>query len=286
MDPQPMGRFPGICVLAAVVGGLAGGLAPAQGLALLPQRITFDQPPDAVVGQSVRLSAATDARKSLVVSFRSDTPDACVVSGATVVTTTAGVCTITASQGGNQRYAAAQPARRSFQAHTGVRQQTISFVPPPNTALGQSPTLSASTDAKSLTVSYRSESPAVCTVSDATVTTAAMVTTIAPGTCDITAFQGGSAVYAAAQASGSFKVIAHGVRFGQQIVFDQVPGTTVGVPVVLTASSRILATSKPRSLVTKDPDPPTGLPVSYTSQDRRVCTVSGATVVPGPGAGA
>ena len=123
MDPQPMGKvrylsrlagrvaarstvrwsslwiFLGICLLAAVVGSpvvglppargaatVAGMPPPAQGPALLPQRITFDPPQAAAVGQEVRLSASTDADASenLVVSFRSDTPDVCTVSDVTV----------------------------------------------------------------------------------------------------------------------------------------------------------------------------------------------------------
>jgi hypothetical protein len=224
MDPQPMGKvrclsrlagrvaarstvrwsslwiFLGICLLAAVVGGPAVGLPPArgaatvagmpppaQGPALLPQRITFDPPQAASVGQPARLSASTDVKERLVVSFRSDSPTVCIVSGRSV-------------------------------------------------------------------------------------------TTVAAGTCDITAFQGGSAAYAAAQASGSFQVTAREVRSAQQIVFGPVPGTTVDVPIVLTASSQ--------TLVTKGQDSATvlsGLAVSYTSQNRRVCTVSGATVVPRAG---
>jgi hypothetical protein len=125
--------------------------------------------------------------------------------------------------------------------------------------------LSASTNAKErLDVSFRSESPIVCTVSGST------VTTVAVGRCDITAYQGGSATYAAAQGSGSFQATTPEVRSAQQIVFGPVPGTTVGVPVVLTASSRSLAYQRA--------DSATGLAVSYTSQNRRVCTVSGATL--------
>jgi hypothetical protein len=312
MEPQPMGKvrdlsrlagrvaarstrrwsslwkFLGICLLAAVVGGPAAGLPhaqggaaaarmplPAQGSALLPQKITFDQPSDTTVGQPVRLSASTDASGSLVVSFRSDTPDLCTVSGVTVTPTTADVCTITASQGGSDRYAAARSMRRSFQAHTGTTQQTIRFVPPKAAAAGQSVTVSASTDAKeNLGVSFRSESPMVCTVSEATLSKVT-VTSIAVGACDITAFQGGSAIYAPAQASGSFQVVPNEDRIAQQISFGPVPGTTVGVPVVLTASSQTLAYQRA--------DSATGLAVSYTSQNRRVCTVSGATVVPRTG---
>src|SRR5215813_9849445 len=270
---------PGFCVITATQGGDAS-YAPAPDVARAflahsgpkSQTITFDPPQPAAVGLPVGLSASTDAdpNENLVVSFRSNTPDVCTVSGATVTTITADVCTITASQGGNEHYAAARLMRRSFQAYTGTRQQMIRFIPPKNTALGRPvPSLSASTDATPLVVLFRSDSPEVCTVSGST------VTTVAGGTCDITAFQGGSADYAAAQVPGSFQVIAPEVRTAQQIAFGPAPGTTVGVPVVLTASSR--------TLVNNDPGPPTGLPVSFTSQSRRVCTVSGATVIPKTG---
>jgi hypothetical protein len=266
---------PGFCVITATQGGDAS-YAPAPDVARAfrahsgpePQTITFKQPPDTAVGQPVTLSASTDAKdSSLVVSFRSDTPGVCTVSGTTATPTTAGACTITASQGGSDRYAAAPPMRRSFQAHTGIRRQAITFDQPKDTIVGQSVTLSASTDAKEpLDVSFRSDSPMVCTVSDAT------VTTVAAGTCTVTAYQGGSATYAPADASKSFTVTAPEVRSVQEILFDPVPGTTVGVPIVLTASSW-----------TKGKDSPTGLAVSYTSRNQRVCTVSGATVVPRTG---
>ena len=270
---------PGFCVITATQDGDAS-YAPAPDVARAflahsgpePQTITFDPPQAAAVGEQVRLSAATDAdaNENLVVSFRSDTPDVCTVSGVTVTATTADVCTITASQGGNEHYAAARPVRRSFQASTGTRRQTIRFVPPKVLAAGQQVTVSATTDAKTLGVSFRSESPMVCTVSVAT------VTTITAGMCDITAFQGGSAVYAPAQVSGSIQVMPNDDRAAQQISFDPVPGTTVGVPVVLTASSS-------PALQLKRSNSPTVLVVSFTSQNRRVCTVSGATVVPRAG---
>ena len=271
---------PGFCVITATQGG-DGTYAPAPDVARAfraragpePQTITFDQPAASAVGQPVSLTAASVTMTSppmqtgLTVSFRSDTPDVCTVPGSTVTPTTADVCIITASQGGSDRYAAARPVQRSFQAHTGTSPQTITFAQPRDAILGQPVTLSASTDAdEPLVVSFRSDSPLVCTVSGPT------VTTVAVGTCAVTAFQGGSATYAAAQASRSFQVIVTTDRFAQQILFGPVPGATVGVPVVLTASSW--------TQVFEGQDSPTGLPVSYTSRNRRVCTVSGATVVP------
>ena len=271
---------PGFCVITATQGG-DGTYAPAPDVARSfraragpePQTITFDQPVAAAVGQPVALTAASvttaspPAPTGLSVLFRSDTPTVCTVSGSTVTPITADVCTITASQGGSDRYASAQPVQRSFQAHAGTSPQTITFGKVPrDVVVGQTVTLSASTDAEEpLVVSFRSDSPLVCTVSGST------VTAIAVGTCAVTAFQGGSATYAPAQASAQFQVIVTIDRFPQQISFGPVPGATVGVPVVLTASSLI---------VFEGPGSPTGLAVSYSSRNPRVCTVSGATVVP------
>jgi len=260
----------GFCVITATQGG-DGHYAPAPDVARAfraragsePQAITFDQPPDTAVGQPVTLTASSSSK--LTVSFTSDTPGVCTVSGSTVTPTTADVCTITASQGGSDRYAAAQSVRRSFQAHAGTNRQTITFDQPQDTAVGQPVTVSATTDAKDpLVVSFRSGSPTVCTVSGST------VTTVAVGACTITALQGGSDRHTAAQASRSFQVTSTD-RIAQQIRFDPVQGATVGVPVVLTASSWTLF---------DEPISPTGLAVSYSSQTQRVCTVSGATVVP------
>jgi hypothetical protein len=270
----------GFCVITATQGG-GGKYAAATDVARAfraragsePQIITFNQPVPTAVGQPITLTASSvtttspSAGTGLPVSFRSDTPDACTVSGVTVTPTTADVCTVTALQGGSDRYAAAQSVQRSFQAHTGTIQQTITFAQPPPAILGQPVTLSASTDAREpLVVSFRSGSPPVCTVSGTS------VTTIAAGTCAITASQGGSDRYAAAQpVQRSFQVTVTTDRFTQQILWDPVPGATVGVPVVLTASSTV---------VFEGPGSPTGLPVSYSSRNQEVCTVSGATVVP------
>ena len=75
--------------------------------------ITFAQPPDVTVGTPVTLSA--HASSGLPVSFSSGTSSVCTVTGSVVTTVAAGPCTITASQGGSARYAAALPVTQSFQ---------------------------------------------------------------------------------------------------------------------------------------------------------------------------
>jgi hypothetical protein len=188
----------------------------------------------------------------------------CAVSGSTVTTATTGACTITASQDGSDSYAAAPSMQHSFQVTPPVRKsQTITFVPPPSTTVGVPVALSASASS-GLAVSFTSGTPGVCTVSGAT------VTTVAAGTCMITASQGGSASYAAADdVTQSFQVnpavqVNPPGRKPQTIMFNEPPEATAGVPV-----------GEP---VTLSASASSGLPVSFTSTTPPVCTVSGATV--------
>src|SRR6266536_1059381 len=262
-----VGRFLGICLLAAMVSSpakLAAGVyqetspttqvqrawLTAAFAGKKPQTIAFKQLPDAAAAAQVTLSAPASSR--LAVSFTSDTPLVCTVSGSVVTTVAAGACVITASQSGSARYAPAPDVARSFPVHAGRKSQTITFSQPPAAQVGVPVTLSASATS-GLVVSFASDTPPVCTVSGRTVMTAA------PGTCTITASQGGSARYAPAPGvTLSFSVVAGSIE--QKIIFAPPAGTTVGVPVILSAS----ATS--------------GLPVSFSSGTPPVCTVSGRTV--------
>ncbi len=135
-----------VCLLAAVIGGpasWAGGIrqesSPATqvhrsqltafAVGNTTQTIAFAQPPDTMVGAPVILSAPTSS--GLEAAFTSNTPAVCTVSGSTVTTVTAGVCAITASQGGSATYAPAPEVTQSFKVKTGPNSQTISFTPPP-----------------------------------------------------------------------------------------------------------------------------------------------------------
>ncbi len=248
---------PGTCTITASQGGSAV-FAPAPGVARVfevhagrkSQTITFSQPPAAQVGVPVTLSAS--AAPGLVVSFASDTPLVCTVSGRTVTTAAPGTCTITASQGGSAVFAPAPGVARAFEVHPGRKSQTITFSQPPAAKVGAPVTLSASATS-GLPVTFASDTPPVCTVSGST------AMTVTPGTCTITASQGGSARYAPATGvTQSFQVNAG--RKSQTITFSQPPAAQVGAPVTLSAS----ATS--------------GLPVTFTSDTPPVCTVSGSAV--------
>ncbi len=215
------------------------------------QTITFGQPPDAKAGAPVTLSAS--ASSGLPVSFSSGTTPVCTVAGSAVTTVAAGLCTITASQGGSTDYAAAPPLTQSFQVNLAA--QTITFGPLPEVTVGAPVTLSASASS-GLPVSFSSGTPSVCTVKGSA------VTTVAAGPCTITASQGGSARYAAApDVSRSFQV--NPVNPGpaaQTITFGQPPDAKVGAPVTLSAHAS------------------SGLPVSFSSDTTPVCTVAGSVV--------
>jgi hypothetical protein len=174
----------GTCTITAAQPG-DGEYAPAQpvtgsfAVQKIPQTISFTPPGGADADQRVALSASATSR--LAVSFTSDTPGVCTVSGSTATTIKAGTCAITASQAGNDRYAAAAPVRKSFQV--APIPQTIDFPQPPDVAFGQPVTLTAAASS-GLPVSYSTSTPDVCTVSGRT------LTTTAAGACAITASQG------------------------------------------------------------------------------------------------
>jgi len=101
------------------------------------QTITFGQPPDVTIGAPVTVSAS--ASSGLTVSFSSDTSSVCTVAGSVVTTVAAGPCTITASQGGSARYAAAPDVSRSFQVNPVKAGPTATTSP---SVTGPGPTIS------------------------------------------------------------------------------------------------------------------------------------------------
>jgi 2',3'-cyclic-nucleotide 2'-phosphodiesterase (5'-nucleotidase family) len=129
--------------------------------------------------------------------------------------------------------------------------QSITFGSVPSTPVGSSVSLSA-TATSGLPVSYTSQTPAVCSVNGS------QVTTLAVGSCTITADQTGDVGYylAATRVLSTFQVTG----MPQSITFSDFGPLTVGATATLSAT----ATSN--------------LAVSFSSQTTSVCTVSGNTV--------
>jgi hypothetical protein len=213
------------------------------------QTITFGALSKRTFGAAPFTVSAT-ASSGLAVSFASTTLAVCTTSGATVTLVAAGTCTIQATQAGNTNWAAATPVSQSFQVTQ--ESQTITFGALGNQHFGTPPFTVGATASSGLAVSFASTTPAVCTVSGATVTLAA------GGTCTIQATQAGNATWAAATpVSQSFQVTPE----SQTITFGALSNQPFGTP-----PFTVSATSS------------SGLTVSFNSQTTKVCGVSGTTV--------
>ena len=211
------------------------------------QTITFPNPGTQTYGTPLTLNAT--ASSGLAVSFASTTTSVCTVSGNTAIFLIAGTCTIQATQARNGDYLAATPVSQSFTVNHAT--QTITFPNPGTQTYGGLPFTLSATASSGLPVSYASTTSTICTVSASTVTLKAI------GTCGITATQPGNNDYAAAAAvSLTFPVVRN-----QTITFPAIPTTTL-----VTGSVTLNATATSH------------LPISYSSTNTKVCTVSGSTV--------
>jgi hypothetical protein len=213
------------------------------------QTIDFAALPNRAFG-SGSFSVSATASSGLPVSFASTTATTCTVSGATVTLAAAGTCTIQATEPGNANWAAATPVNQSFQIAQGA--QTITFGALPNQTFGTAPFTVNATASSGLAVSFGSTTPAVCTVSGATVTLSSV------GACTIKAAQAGNANWAAAAPVNQSFQIAQG---SQTITFGALPSRTLGA-----SPFRVGATAS------------SGLAVSFASTTTAVCTISGSTV--------
>jgi lysophospholipase L1-like esterase len=211
------------------------------------QSINFASiPATTLVTGTVSLSAT--ASSALPVTFASTTPSICTVSGSTVTLLATGTCTVAATQAGNAQYSSASTSQ-SFAVT--LASQTIAFPSIADTTYGQAAFTLNATASSGLPVSFASATPAVCWVSEIS------VTLIAGGTCIIQANQPGNVDYAAAPSvSQSFNIR----RAIQTVTFAPVPATTL-----LTGTVTLSASAS------------SGLPVSFASTTPLVCAVSGST---------
>ncbi|MGC2457247.1 MAG: CARDB domain-containing protein [Gallionellaceae bacterium] len=242
----------GTCTIAADQGGDANyNPAPEVtqdfSIGMGNQTISFGSAPNVVVTGTGTVSAT--ATSGLAVSFTSQTPSICTVSGSTVTGVNTGTCTIAADQGGDANYYAATQVTQSFSV--GMDNQTISFGSAPSVVVDGTGALNA-TATSGLAVSFSSLTETVCTVSGST------VTGVSVGTCTVAADQAGDANYnPAPEVTQNFSI---GLG-SQTISFDAAPSVVVGGTGTVSASGGN-----------------SGNPVTFTSTTTGVCTVSGSTV--------
>jgi hypothetical protein len=165
------------------------------------QTVTFTSPaPSSATVEGPVYAVVASASSGLVVSLSSATPAVCSVVGSTVSFTGVGTCTIEGDQVGDPEYYPAQ-AQQSFAV--GKKAQLIEFTSlAPGSATVDGPAYPVAATAPSgLVVSFSSATPAVCSVTYATVSFTGV------GTCTIDANQAGNSRYEAApQAQQSFPV--------------------------------------------------------------------------------
>ncbi len=102
---------------------LSSSITTTASITKADQTITFGALGDKIYGDTDFFINAT-ASSNLTVSFTHDTPAVCTVSGNTVSLVAPGLCSISASQGGNSSYNAAVDVSRSFNVDATVTPST------------------------------------------------------------------------------------------------------------------------------------------------------------------
>ncbi|HEY0655221.1 MAG TPA: MBG domain-containing protein [Chryseosolibacter sp.] len=221
----------------------------AQSLTVRPaaQSVTLNPFPPRTFGAGP-LTAVASASSGLPVTFTSSNTSVATLSGNTVTIVGAGESTITALQAGNANYLAAQ-ATQTLSVNRA--EQYISLPGLGERVYGEPPITLPATSSAGLPITYVSQNTAVATFSGNT------LYFVGVGYGSISAYQGGNANYNSAYATSSFTV----VKATQSVSFTN-PGTrTYGDgPFALSASAS------------------TGLPITFSSSNNAVATVSGNTV--------
>jgi len=215
----------------------------------LDQTISFDPLALKKFGDPDITLMAT-ASSGLAVNYSSSNTSVATVSGSAVSIVGVGESTITASQAGDGVYNAAPNVWQALTVDKG--DQVITFNALPDKIFGDVNFDLPATASSGLPVIYSSSTPSVATVSGNT------VTVVGVGTTTISAAQPGNSNYNFA--SGVIQELTIN-QASQTITFANLPSRRI-----LDADFDLSATAS------------SGLPVSYSSSDMGVATVSGTTV--------
>jgi hypothetical protein len=215
------------------------------------QTITFATIPTKAFGAvPFSLTATSSAGMNYPITYSSSDPTIATVSSNKVTITGVGSCLITASQPGDFIYKAATNVSRTLTVTQGS--QTIPFSAPASRSYSTSTFTLPLNSSAGLSVSYSSSSSSVATISGNVVTIAG------PGSTVITATQAGNANYKAAPTVNQTLVVS---QAAQTITFPAIASKAYGAP-----SFNLGATAT------------SGLPITYSSSNTNVATVSGNTV--------
>ncbi|MGM9486584.1 hypothetical protein [Ideonella sp. YS5] len=161
-------------------GGDEGGAVQAVDFAF-PGGETVAIPPEIATVELVATSSSGGP-----VTFTSNTPDTCTVSGSTLSLLKAGECSVTATQAGGDGYA---PASSSQLFVIPKRPQLISFINPGWQPLDSTPVPLTAASNLDRPITFSSSTPDVCSVSGSS------MLKLANGMCVITATQDGGDIY-------------------------------------------------------------------------------------------
>ena len=173
-------------ILLAACGGSGGGSNGGK-----VQSINFNFPggmPVAVPPEVAKTELLATATSGGPVTFTSNSPDTCTVSGTTLTLVKAGECSVTATQAGFAGFAAVSE-RQLFVIPK--RPQKIAFRNPGAQPLDTQPVMLAASASTGKPVTFASTTPAVCMVSGTS------LAKLANGLCTVTATQPGDDFYAA-----------------------------------------------------------------------------------------
>lgn len=220
------------------------------------QAITFGTLPVKSVGDAPFDLTGTST-SGLPLTYVSGDNTIATITGTTVTIWKAGTVNITASQSGNTNFTAANSVTQPLTINKG--NQTITFGPLANKFISDAPFNLTATASSGLAITYVSSNLSVATISGSTVTIVGL------GTTTITASQPGNSNYNAAPSVDQPLTVNN--LLSQTITFNPLPAKTIGDnPFALTATAS------------------SGLPVSYTSSNTSVATISGTLVfIVGPG---
>ncbi len=143
------------------------------------------------VGEMTTLSA-TGGPSGNAVEFDTQDPENCFVSGNMVTALAAGSCVVLATQSGNDSYDAATTKTLRITINKAAQLISSFTANPASLKVGGMATLSASGGASGNSISFRTTTGDICSVSGA------MVTALSAGTCTVIASQAGNADFEAA----------------------------------------------------------------------------------------
>ena len=173
--------------LAAGCGGSGGGSGSEGGMA---QSVSFPFPGGETVAIPPTVATITlkaTASSGLPITYVSNTPDTCTVSGPTLSLLKAGECSVNANQAGGEGYA---PASQRQLFVIPKRPAAVFFRNPGGQPLDSQPLqLEAEPSVAGLTPVFSSNTPAVCSVSGTT------LQKLADGLCTVTAALEGGDIY-------------------------------------------------------------------------------------------